>query len=325
MLRYIFVITLIALGAFVIHTQPTKAERSEGYIVTTTAQIADIVENISAQDFIITHLMGSGVDPHLYRPTRSDVVKLRKADHVFYNGLHLEGQMVKLLDTLSAEKPVTGLAEHVSKSRLIHDGENYDGESAEQFDPHIWMDVSIWIEASATITQQLSVLNPANQDIYKQNAQRYEDKLRALDTQIKQSFATIPAEKRVLITAHDAFGYLGRAYDMEVIGVQGLSTESEAGLKRIEQLVDLIVEREIPAIFAETSVSDRNVTALIRGAKARGHDLKLGGSLYSDAMGAKGTPEGTYVGMISHNVSTITQTLGGTVMQPPVSLAQATP
>lgn len=303
MYKYIFgFIGLVA--ALIVLYQPAEADKRL-YVVTTTAQIADIVRNVSGEDVRVEHLMGTGVDPHLYRPTRSDVSKLKKADIVFYNGLHLEGQMIRLFDKLKEEKTVIGIAERVPPDLLIMDEES-------QHDPHIWMNVQAWMKGVEIIRDTLAGIDEPRGPHYHRRAELYNRKLALLDTHIRNVIKTIPEHARVLVTAHDAFGYFGDAYGIEVVGIQGLSTESEAGLKHMEELVDLLVERKLPAIFSETSVSDRNIRALMEGSKVRGHDVQPGGQLFSDAMGPEGTYEGTYIGMMEHNVRTLTKALGGT-------------
>ncbi|MCB1563614.1 MAG: zinc ABC transporter substrate-binding protein [Alphaproteobacteria bacterium] len=278
------------------------------YIVTTTAHLADIVHNLDPGHIRVESLMGTGVDPHLYRPTSSDVIKLKKADLVIYNGLHLEGRMVELLETLAQEKPAIAAAEQLPPGMLLEGPDNAT-------DPHIWMSVPIWEAVTGIVTDTLIAHDPSYQDTYRQKAALYKGKLEKLDGWIKESVATIPKGNRVLITAHDAFGYFGDTYGLEVIGVQGLSTESEAGLQRIEALTDRLASEKIPAVFAESSLSDRNIKALINGAHQKGHTVARGDMLYSDALGQSGTVEGTYIGMMVHNVKTLTKSLGG---KPPV-------
>lgn len=298
------ILTFIALlTAFLLPFSAQAADKLT--IVTTTSQVADLVENVGGEHVQVSNLMGTGVDPHLYRPTRSDTVQLRNADLVFYNGLHLEGQMIELMDTLAKEKTVVSIAGSLPHDLLIMDEE-------QAHDPHVWMNVRAWIHGTDAVARALAEAVPAKKDIFAANARRYKGKLEALHAHIQETVATIPEEKRVLITAHDAFGYFGATYGVEVIGIQGLSTESEAGLKRMEEIADLLAERQIPAVFAETSVTDRNINALIEGTQARGHNVTLGGSLFSDAMGPEGTYEGTYIGMMEHNLKTVTKALGGT-------------
>ena len=230
---------------------------------------------------------------------------LLRSDIIFYAGLLLEGQMADVLVKVSRKRPVYAVTELLKPEYLIHDPES--GHS----DPHVWMDVSGWMKAVDVVADALVAFDPSNEASYRANAAAYLEKLKALDDYARTAMASIPAEQRVLVTAHDAFGYMGRAYDLEVMGIQGLSTESEAGLKDINRIVDDLVRRRIPAVFVESSVSDKNVKALIEGAASRGHAVKIGGELFSDAMGAAGTYEGTYVGMIDHNVTVIVRALGG--------------
>ncbi|MGB6222410.1 metal ABC transporter solute-binding protein, Zn/Mn family [Haloferula sp.] len=275
--------------------------------VATVGMIADVVRQIAGDKTEVEGLIGEGVDPHLYKPTGSDVKKLQAADIVFYNGLMLEGKMGDVLVRVaSSGKPVHAVTERIleSKDFVMSTEENH-------YDPHVWMDVAGWIKASSVIGDSLAKYDPANANYYKDRTSQYIDQLNKLDEYARVSIASIPEGKRVLVTAHDAFSYLGRAYGIEVRGIQGLSTESEAGLKDINQLVDFLVENKIPAVFVESSVSQKNIKALIEGARANGHEVKIGGELFSDAMGPTGSYEGTYIGMIDHNVTTITRALGG--------------
>ncbi|MGC6425330.1 MAG: metal ABC transporter solute-binding protein, Zn/Mn family [Lentimonas sp.] len=278
-------------------------------VVCTVGMIADVVGTVAGDFAQVEGLIGEGVDPHLYRPTRSDVVKLSEADIVFYNGLLLEGKMTDVLVRIASDgKPVTAVTELVLEDTdyLI---EKDDG--SEYTDPHVWMDVSAWKQAVSLVAETLSVFDSENASSYKANAAGYIEKLEALDAYARESIASIPLKQRVLITAHDAFRYMGRAYGIEVLGIQGISTDSEAGIRDLKELVDFIVEQEIPAVFVETSVADKNVRALVEGARAGGREVVIGGSLFSDAMGEAGTYEGTYIGMIDHNVTTIANALGG--------------
>lgn len=274
------------------------------YVVSTTAQIGDVIREIGRGRVNVDYIMGSGVDPHLYQPTRSDMSKFLRANLIFYNGLKLEGRMDELFHDLQNTKRTISIADHIPKS-MIHQMDN----GAYEYDPHIWMDVKIWIEATKIIESELCELRQESCDYFKSNAQEYREKLASLDLEIKKSFEIIPSSQKVLVTAHDAFGYLSKAYDIEVIGIQGVSTQSEAGMGRISELVTILVHRKIPAVFIETSVGDQNIKAIIEGAKARGHNVQIGGSLYSDAMGVEGTTESTYIGMMKHNAKIISQSL----------------
>jgi manganese/zinc/iron transport system substrate-binding protein len=275
-------------------------------ITTTVGMVTDIVRAVAGEHATVEGIMAEGVDPHLYKPTRADVVKLSNADIVFYNGLMLEGRMADVLVSVARDgRPVHAVTE------LLATGDYVMTDDEQHDDPHVWMDVGAWMRAVQAVTVALGEFDPPHADEYANNAARYLAELGRLDAYARESIASIPAEKRVLITAHDAFGYFGRAYGIEVRGIQGISTESEAGVRDIEALVTDLSDRGIPAVFVETSVAEKNVRALVEGARAIGHDVKIGGSLFSDAMGRPGTYEGTYVGMIDHNVTTITRALGG--------------
>ena len=294
--------------------EPDLSQASDGSvepykIVCTVGMITDIVRNLAGDYAEVEGIIGEGIDPHLYKPTRGDVVKLSQADVVFYNGLLLEGKMTDVLEGVaSTGKPVQAVTEAILEETdyLL---EKDDG--SEYTDPHVWMDVSGWLRALPVVAETLAVYDPENAEAYRTKAAVYTEQLEALDAYAKEVMSTIPESQRVLVTAHDAFQYLGRAYGIEVRGIQGISTESEAGVRDLEDLVDFIVERQIPAVFVESSVADKNVRALVEGARARGHDVIIGGSLFSDAMGQAGTYEGSYIGMIDSNVTTITNALGG--------------
>jgi manganese/zinc/iron transport system substrate-binding protein len=275
-------------------------------IVATTGMIADAVQQVGGDRVAVNALMGPGVDPHTYRQTRSDIAAMTRADAVFWHGLFLEAQLEEFLGTLAKRRKVVALAEALPKDRLLRHDEYKD-----RFDPHVWMDPALWTGIVNAARDALSSLDPGGRDIYAANAARHVGDLEALRAYAARALGSVPPDSRVLVTAHDAFAYFGRAYGFEVLGIQGISTESEAGLKRVEELVTLLVARKIKAIFVESSVSDRNVRALIEGAAARGHQVVIGGELFSDALGAPGTYEGTYLGMYDHNVTVITRALGG--------------
>lgn len=281
-------------------------------VVATTAMIADPARAIAGPHAAVTALMGEGVDPHLFKPARADMAALLEADLVLANGHHLEGRMNDAFDRVGAQgTPVVRVAEAVGPDLLIEDPE-YPGQA----DPHLWMDPIAWIAVTEAVTDALAEADPDHADTYRANATTYQAKLRRLHEHAERAIATIPESQRVLVTAHDAFNYFARRYGIEVHAIQGLSTESEAGVRDIENLVTLLVDRRIPAVFTESSVSDRNIRALIAGAQARGHTVALGGSLYSDAMGPADTRAGTYLGMIEHNINTIVTALGGSIPPP---------
>lgn len=271
-------------------------------IVTTTGIIADAVKNIVKDSADVHALMGPGVDPHLYKASFGDLEKLTRADIIFYNGLHLEGKMGEVLKKLSRVKPVVAVSEKINKSLLTKTGEDY-------YDPHIWFDVKLWQKTVIQMDEALSIYDSLNKGFYHRNALEYLSKLDDLDKYIRKKINEIPEQQRVLITAHDAFGYFGEAYKIEVRGLQGISTLSEFGLHDVTDLVDFISERKIKAVFVETSVSEKAINAVVQGSRKSGHEVKIGGSLYSDALGEKGTPEGTYIGMVTKNVNTITKAL----------------
>lgn len=275
-------------------------------VVATTGMVADAARAVGGDHVTVRALMGPGVDPHAYRQTRTDILALTEADLVLWNGLYLEAQMEEFLARLSARTSVVAIAEAVPEAdRIAHD--DYDG----RHDPHVWMDPRLWAHAVAAVRDALVAARPEATEAFTMNARAELDALEALAVYAENVLGSIPERSRVLLTAHDAFNYFGRAYGFEVLGIQGISTESEAGLARVAELVDILVEREIGAVFVESSVSDRNIRALIEGAAARGHTVTIGGELFSDAMGPPGTYEGTYIGMIDHNVTTIARALGG--------------
>ena len=276
-------------------------------VVTTVGMVTDIVKHVAGDKADGGGLMGEGVDPHLYKPTRDDIAAMMNADVVVYSGLMLEGKLGDTLVQVAREgKPVYAVTELIDPKFLLE-----PPEFAGHPDPHVWMDPTAWSKAVDAVAVALSKYDPANAEQYQARAASYNEQLKQLDAYAKQCIGSIPKNGRVMITAHDAFNYFGRAYDVEVRGIQGLSTESEAGIKDIQALVDLIVARDVKAVFVETSVSEKNINALIEGARDKGKTVAVGGSLFSDAMGAAGTYEGTYIGMMDHNVTTITRALGG--------------
>lgn len=289
-------------------TNQKAAGTREGYgIVATIGMVTDIVRAVAGDRASVTGLMGEGVDPHLYKATRSDVQRLLNADVVFYNGLMLEGKMTdSLIRAATAGKKVFAVTELLDDQYLL-EPEEFHG----LYDPHVWMDPGAWSMAVGVIRDKLTEYDPQGSSQYRDNAEAYVEKLNELDAYGKQVLGAVPKEQRVLVTAHDAFNYFGRRFGFEVVGIQGISTESEAGVQDIERLVRLLVDRNVGAVFVESTVSQRNINALVSGAEARGHKVVVGGVLFSDAMGAPGTYEGTYIGMIDHNITTIARALGG--------------
>jgi manganese/zinc/iron transport system substrate-binding protein len=276
-------------------------------IVTTCGMVTDIVAHVAGDKATVTGLLGEGVDPHLYKPKRTDTQALMDADVIFYSGLMLEGRMTDTFARVSRTgKPVFAVTEGIDESYLRE-----PPQFAGHWDPHVWMDVSAWSECVAFVARSLAEYDPRHADDYRQSAEQYRADLRKLDDYVRRVIASIPEPQRVLITAHDAFGYFARAYGIEVRAPQGITTESEPSVEDINRLVDFIVERQIGAIFVESSVNPKSVQALIEGAMSKGQKVKVGGNLFSDAMGAPGSYEGTYIGMIDHNATTIARALGG--------------
>ncbi len=275
-------------------------------VVATVGMVGDLVREIGGSRVAVRTLMGSGVDPHLYKATRNDVLALLQAEIVFQNGLLLEGKMVHVLSRTAHSRPVVPIgAEILSEiDERLHDGDHLD--------PHIWMDVSLWARGARRVGQRLAEYDPAGAEYYLARAEQLARQLDELHAYGRQVLATIPETSRVLVTSHDAFGWFGQAYGIEVFGVQGLSTESEAGLRHVNLLVDILCERHVSAVFLESSVPARGIAALVDGARARGWAVRIAGPLYSDALGPAGTYEGTYIGMLDHNITLVARELGGT-------------
>jgi manganese/zinc/iron transport system substrate-binding protein len=275
-------------------------------VVATTGMIADAVTNVGGDRVEVNALMGPGVDPHLYKASASDVNRLDDADIIFYNGLELEGRMTDIFVRLASSKPTVPVAAEIPEEKL-HEPEEFEGK----YDPHVWFDVSLWVHVVRAIEASLTELDPSSAETYKSNADAYVSELNELDVWVERQISTIPEQSRVLVTAHDAFGYFGDRYGMEVYGLQGASTATEAGAADVQQLAQLIVDRQIRAIFVESSVPTATLEAVEQAVRSRGGDVNIGGELFSDAMGSTGTPEGTYIGMVRHNVNTIVSALVG--------------
>jgi manganese/zinc/iron transport system substrate-binding protein len=273
-------------------------------VVATTSIIADAARRIAGEHAQVEALMGPGVDPHLYKASESDVRRLGEADLILYNGLHLEGKMGDILTKMARNRPVVAVSEDIPQTQLRE-----PPEFAGQYDPHVWFDVSLWATTLQPIVRELSTLDPENAAEFQANAAALEKELAELDSWVKQQIETIPSSQRVLVTAHDAFGYFGRRYGMEVIGLQGISTLSEAGLKDVDRVVDAVARRGIKAIFVESSVPRRSIEAVQAAVRSQGKEVAIGGQLYSDSLGAADSPAGTYAGMVRANVATIVNAL----------------
>ena len=275
-------------------------------VVATVGMVANLVEIIGGDSISVHQMMGAGVDPHLYKATRDDVQSIMSADIVFYSGLMLEGRLTDTLSKLASGTPSVAITSELSDAEVLH-----PPDSVGHADPHVWMDVSLWAKCTNVIVKTLTERLPSEKSSFQQRADGLLQQLTELHKYGQQTIESIPQQQRVLITSHDAFRYFGRAYGIEVIGIQGLSTESEAGLQRINELVDLLVDRQVTAVFVESSVPQKNINALIDGAASRGHKVHVGGELFSDAMGPAGSWEGTYIGMMDHNFTRVAQALGG--------------
>ena len=284
--------------------EPQMNESDKVMVTTTTNVITDLVENIGGDKVQVTGLMGPGVDPHLYRPSASDVKKLQDADIVFYNGLDLEGKMGDIFVKIGQEgTSVWAVSENIPRESLL------DLDTAGHFDPHIWWNAELWTEAAKVVAEGLIEHDPKNSESYQNNLDEYILYLQELNENSLAEINSIPEDQRVLVTAHDAFQYFGHAYGLEEMAIQGWSTSSEAGIREIQNLADIITERKIKAIFVETSISPATIEALEAAVQDKGHNVIIGGELFSDAIGEKGTVEGTYIGAFTHNVNTIVKAL----------------
>lgn len=296
---------LLSLTVLIFSCQ-SKTENTSGKIrvVTTTGMIKDAAEKITGEAADVTALIGPGVDPHLYKASQGDLEKLTNADIIFYNGLHLEGKMGEVLEKLGRLKPVIAISKDIPDS-LLRTAPGFAGAH----DPHIWFNVKLWKHAVTTIKNELTLRYPEKAKVFSSHAADYLIELDALHQEVSEQILKIPASQRVLITAHDAFGYFGDAYHIEVRGLQGISTLSEFGLRDVTELVSFITERKIKAVFIESSVSEKSIRAVVDGCQQKNWRVVIGGTLYSDAMGAWNSPEGTYTGMVRANVKTITDAL----------------
>ena len=266
--------------------------------------ITDIVRQVGGERVLVTGLMGPGVDPHLYKASEGNVILMAEADVIFYNGLHLEGKMTEVFEKMGGRIPTVAVTDGIDRELLLRPPE-FEGA----YDPHVWFDVTLWMKAVGKVAEGLAGIDPAHAESYRKNAAAYLEKLDALHRYVQARAGELPPERRVLITAHDAFNYFGRAYRFEVRGLQGVSTVTEAGTGDIRALALFLVERRIPAVFVETSISPRYIEALREAVEARGYTVRIGGGLYSDAMGDPGTPAGTYIGMVRHNIDTVVDAL----------------
>jgi manganese/zinc/iron transport system substrate-binding protein len=307
MKKIVLVVLTLSLLLSACTTETGGSSNGKLNIVTTTGMIADVAKNVGGEHVEVIALMGPGVDPHLYKASEGDVRRLQDANVIFYNGLHLEAQMGEVLEKMNDFGVTTVAVTDTIDRSLLQSPPEFAGN----YDPHVWFDVTLWMQAAVQVQETLSETDPAHKSEYEANAAAYLTELEELHQYVLSEAEKIPAEKRIIITAHDAFNYFGRAYGFDVRGLQGISTESQAGTADVQSLANFIVEKRIPAIFVESSVPRRNVEAVQAAVQSQGFDVQIGGSLYSDAMGSAGTPEGTYIGMVKHNIDTIVAALKG--------------
>ena len=299
------IISLLFISFILWSCNQEKPNNQKLKVVATTSMITDLIDNIAGDLVDLEGLMGSGVDPHLYKASEGDVNKLLNADVIFYNGLHLEGKLVDVFKKMRSQNHKTiAVAEHLDKNVLI--GSDY---FASNYDPHIWFDIENWKIITSFVIEKLKEADPKNSITYDTNGKTYLSKLENLATKLNTKISALPKEKRILVTAHDAFSYFGKAYDFNVVSLQGLSTATEAGVQDVQKLASFIIEHDIKAIFVESSVPKRTIQALQAAASSKNHMVDIGGTLFSDALGNKGTVEGTYIGMFEHNVNTIVNAL----------------
>jgi manganese/zinc/iron transport system substrate-binding protein len=275
--------------------------------VCTIGQVTEMVQRVGGEHVEAEGIMGPAVDPHLYSPVASDVRRLSDADVIFYNGLHLEGRMADLFVKMARSKPTFAITEGLQtrEDKRLREPPEFEG----LYDPHVWHDPLLWAECIKDVGEMLAEFDPAHAEDYRKNAEAYRQEIAQLDQFCRDELAKIPKDRRVLVTAHDAFGYFGAAYGIEVFGLKGVSTEEEKDLAHQEEIQRMLIERKIPAVFVETAVAARTIESLVEPARATGHDLKIGGELYADALGPADSDEATYAGMIRHNVRTIAEAL----------------
>ena len=302
-MKQFFLIGLLSI--FLIGCKDPKAKDGKFHIVTTTSMITDLVKNIGGDQVEVEGLMGAGVDPHLYKASEGDVSKLATADMILYNGLHLEGKLVEVFEKMQKQKINTvAISDALDKKDLIG-----SSHFASNYDPHIWFDVENWEKITLYIAEKLSEAQPENKAIFTANAQKYLQELKTLKQELTAEIATLPEDQRRLVTAHDAFNYFGKAFKFEVVGLQGLSTATEAGVQDVQKTAAYIIDHKVKSVFIESSVPRRTVEALQAAVNSKNHQVKIGGTLYSDALGNPGSPEGSYIGMFKYNVHTIVEAL----------------
>ena len=301
----LLVLLLMVAGGCQKDNSENPATEKKLYVVATISMITDILENIGRDRIDVTGIVGEGVDPHLYKPTARDVERLKDAEIIFYNGLNLEAKIIgAVFDEMADKTKAVAVTSGTPRSQLRTSSE-FQGS----YDPHVWHDVSLWMKAVERVRDTLAQADPNNAEYYRSNAKNYLAALKTLHDDLQNLAAQIPAQRRILVTTHDAFGYLGRAYGFEVRGLQGLNTETEAGVADVRELAAFIIENRIPAMFVETSTPSQGIEAVQAAVRAKGFEVEISGSLFADAMGTPGTPEGTYIGLMRYNIDTIVNAL----------------
>lgn len=296
---------LILVCCMLLSCNETKTKNDKFSIVTTTSMITDLVKNIGGDKVNVQGLMGAGVDPHLYKASEGDVSKLSNADMIIYGGLHLEGKLVDVFETMKRQNINTiAVSDALDKKDLIS-----STLFASNYDPHIWFNVEYWQRITVFVANKLSEAQPENKDFFQANATEYLKKLKVLKEELDAEIATLPADKRRLVTAHDAFSYFGKEFGFDVVGLQGLSTATEGGVQDVQKTAAYIIDHKVKAVFIESSVPKRTIEALQAAVNSKNHDVVIGGTLFSDALGNPDTPEGTYIGMFKFNVHMIVEAL----------------
>lgn len=303
-INFILFISLLLSGCAAVAQADDDLSQRQVRVVATTGMVADAARRVGGERVQVTGLMGAGVDPHLYKASAGDVTLLANADVIFYSGLHLEAQMGRVFEKMRGSVRTAAIAENIDPALLLSPPD-YEG----LYDPHVWFDVSMWMGAVEAVRDVLVEMDPLHEQVYTENTASYLEQLAELHAYVLAQAERVPPSKRVIITAHDAFNYFGRAYGFEVRGLQGISTATEASTADVQGLANFIVERQIPAMFIESSVPTRTIEAVQAAVRAQGFQVNIGGELFSDALGDPGTPEGEYIGMVRHNTDTIVSSL----------------
>jgi manganese/zinc/iron transport system substrate-binding protein len=307
--HYLAITTAAIVGLILGDAGCAKAETELGalQVVCTTGPVSDMLRNVGGEHVKVIGLMGPGVDPHLYRAVPSDFERLSEADIIFYNGLHLEGRMADLFERLSKRKATFAVTQSLvdAKHPKLRKPPEFEG----YYDPHVWHDPQLWAECVKFVAKVLSDKDPAHRDEYARNRDAYLEQLKEADNYCREQLSTIPKEQRALVTAHDAFNYFCSAYGLTGMPLKGVSTEDNVTIGRMDEVVAFLVDRKVKAVFVESAVAPQIVKALIEPCRRAGHEVRIGGELYADALGPAGSGADNYLGMIKANVDTIVSAL----------------